>query len=87
MSPFEIRLELLKMSKELVEMEFMTAREEQRNIWEAQAENARRLGQDLPPYPATQTQFPNENSIIAKAATLNGFVSNTQAEPVKGKKS
>ena len=42
MSPFEIRLELLKMSKELLEMEFATSREEQRNVWEAQAENALR---------------------------------------------
>lgn len=90
MSPFEIRLELLKMSKELLEQEFHTAREEQRCRWEALAENARRLGQDLPEYPANQTTFPDENAIVAKAAALNGFVSNTLTEatqPVKGKKS
>lgn len=87
MSPFEIRLELLKMSKDLLEAEFHSSREEQRNVWEAQAENARRLGQDLPPYPSTAVQFPTETTIIAKASMLNGFVSNTQAETPKGKKS
>ena len=74
MTPFEIRLELLKLSKEMLEQDYYARREVSHNNWQSACENARQRGEPLPPQPELPT-FPKEEEIIAKAQTLNGFVS------------
>ena len=81
MTPFEIRLELLKLSKDMLEQEYMSKREVAHNNWQVASENARTQGQQLPNQPE-YPPFPSEQEIISKAQALNGFVSNIP-EPVK----
>ena len=86
MSPFEIRLELLKMAKEMLVEDYYTKKEQITNNWSTQCDQAKQTGTPLPEHPAMPA-YPTEQEIISKAQTLNGFVSNI-VEPVKtGKKS
>ena len=81
MTPFEIRLELLRLGKDMLEQEYMSKREVAQNNWQVASENARTQGQQLPNQPE-YPPFPSEQEIISKAQALNGFVSNI-SEPVK----
>jgi len=88
MSPFEIRLELLKMAKDMLVEDYYTKKEQVTNDWQTKIESARHAGitpPDHPPMPA----YPTEQDIITKAQTLNGFVSNIVSEtpPKVSKKS
>ena len=74
MTPFEIRLELLKMAKDMLEQEYHGKREKLANEWNVQVENARHAGTSAPVYPELPA-FPTEAEIIKKATELNGFVS------------
>ena len=74
MTPFEIRLELLKMAKDMLEQEYHGKREKLANEWNVQVENARHAGSAAPVYPELPA-FPSETEIIAKATQLNSFVS------------
>ena len=74
MTPFEIRLELLKMAKEMLEQDYYGKRELIGNDWQVKVENARHAGQGPPDHPGFPA-YPSEADIIAKAQTLNGFVS------------
>ena len=74
MTPFEIRLELLKMAKDMLEQEYHGKREKLANEWNVQVENARHAGSAAPVYPELPA-FPSETEIIAKATSLNSFVS------------
>lgn len=86
MSPFEIRLELLKMAKEMLVEDYYTKKEQITNSWSTQVDSAKQSGSPVPEHPAMPA-YPTEQEIIGKAQTLNGFVSNI-IEPVKtGKKS
>jgi hypothetical protein len=74
MTPFEIRLELLKMAKEMLTEDYYGKREQVSNDWQVKVENARHAGAQPPEHPGFPA-YPTETEIIAKAATLNGFVS------------
>lgn len=74
MTPFEIRLELLKMAKDMLEQEYHGKREKLNQEWHVQVENARHSGTPAPVYPELPA-FPTEAEIIKKATELNGFVS------------
>ena len=82
MTPFEIRLELLKLAKELLEQDYHAKREIIHNNWQVASENARTQGKELPIQP-DYPSFPSETEIINKAQTLNGFVSNVSTEQSK----
>ena len=74
MSPFEIRLELLKMAQTMLEQDYYGKRESISNDWNTKVENARHAGsqpRDHPGFPS----YPTEAEIINKAQILNGFVS------------
>ncbi len=88
MTPFEIRLELLKMAKDMLEQEYHGKRERLANEWNVQVENARHAGSAAPVYPELPA-FPSETEIIKKATELNGFVSQIpqQDNTKTGKKS
>ena len=79
MTPFEIRLELLKVAKDMLEQEYHSKREAVHNNWQVATENARIQGQALPNQPEYPT-FPSEQDIITKAQALNGFVSQVTTE-------
>jgi len=85
LTPFEIRLELLKMAKELLLEDYSSSKERLINEWQVKVESAKLNGQAIPDHPAFPT-YPTENEIIAKAQALNGFVSNITAEKTQSKK-
>lgn len=86
LTPFEIRLELLKMAKELLTEEYYSGKDRLSNEWQVKVESAKLNGQVIPEHPAFPT-YPTENDIITKAQALNGFVSNITAEKTQSKKS
>ena len=73
MTPFEIRLELLKMAQTMLEQDYHGRRESISNDWHVKVDNARHAGQ-LPPDHPGFPPYPTEADIISKANTLNGFV-------------
>ena len=86
MTPFEIRLELLKMAKEMLSDDYYGKREQISNDWSMQCETAKIKGETPPQHPGFP-QYPSETDIIAKAQSLNGFVSNITVETKASKKS
>jgi hypothetical protein len=86
MTPFEIRLELLKMAKDMLSDDYYGKREQISNDWSMQCETAKIKGETPPAHPGFP-QYPSETEIIAKAQTLNGFVSNITVETKASKKS
>jgi hypothetical protein len=75
LTPFEIRLELLKMAKDMLNDDYYGKREVISNSWQAKLEIAKINGGELPEHPGFPT-YPSEAEIISKAQVLNGFVSN-----------
>ena len=75
MTPFEIRLELLKLAKDMLEQDYQAKRETVQNNWQVASENARQQGQPLPVMPEFPP-YPSETDIMAKAQNMNTFVSN-----------
>ena len=82
MTPFEIRLELLKMAKDMLNDEYYGKREQISNDWQMKVESAKLNGGTIPDHPGFPT-IPSETDIIAKAAALNGFVSNIPQDTIK----
>ena len=74
MTPFEIRLELLKMAKEMLAEDFYSKRDQVNNTWQTQCEFANTRGAEIPAHP-DYPLFPTETQVIEKAAVLNNFVS------------
>ncbi|NBX50584.1 hypothetical protein EBT25_11765 [bacterium] len=75
LTPFEIRLELLKMAKDLLAEAYYSERDRLQQDWHIKVEAAKLNGQSIPDHPAYPA-YPSEQDIIVKAASLNGFVSN-----------
>ena len=86
LTPFEIRLELLKMAQSLLLEEYNSNKERLSNEWQMKVESAKLNGQAIPDHPAFPS-YPSENDIINKAQALNGFVSNITSEKTQSKKS
>lgn len=86
LTPFEIRLELLKMAKELLMEEYYSNKDRLTNEWQVKVESAKLNGQAIPDHPAFPS-YPSENDIITKAQSLNGFVSNISVDKPKSKSS
>ena len=84
MTPFEIRLELLKLAKDMLEQDYFAKREVSHNNWQVSSENARLAGTSIPDQPQLPP-YPSEQDVIAKATSLNAFVSSISPE-VKTKK-
>ena len=86
MTPFEIRLELLKMAQSMLESDYYGKREIIANQYAAECDAAKLRGEEPPKHPGYPS-FPSEQEIIAKAQTLNTFVSNLPVEKSTTKKS
>jgi hypothetical protein len=80
MTPFEIRLELLKMARDMLYDSYNAERDRISQNWVMQCESARNKGENPPEHPVLPT-IPSESDIINKAQTLNGFVSNISTAP------
>lgn len=76
LTPFEIRLELLKMAKEMLEQEFHAKKDHEMQRFHNELEDARNNGTPRPIMPSFPTFF-DESEIIRKAKELNSFVSQT----------
>lgn len=74
-TPYEIRLEILKISKDILTESFYQQREAERIVWETESEMARKDNKVLPFLKYTSS-FPTEDQIIEKAKKLNDFISN-----------
>jgi len=87
MTPYEIRLELLKMAKDMLTDEYYGKREVISNEWSTKVEESKINGTPSPSHPGFPS-FPSEEEIIKKAELLNGFVSQIpQQSEIKTKKS
>lgn len=84
LTPFEIRLELLKMAKELLMENYHSEKERLSSDWNVKVDVAKLNGQIVPDHPVFPT-YPSETDIINKAQTLNGFVSNTPTDKASKK--
>lgn len=85
LTPFEIRLELLKMATNMLEQDYYGQREKISNEYAAKCDSAKIHGQPIPDHPGFPA-YPSETDIIKKAAELNSFVSlipNTQEKTSK----
>ena len=71
MTPYEIRLKLLEMSKDMLEQNFHTRREVALRKWEHAASNNMDGQQFLTEIP----EYPSESEIVTKAKLLNEFIS------------
>jgi len=76
-TPFEIRLELLKMSKELLETEYNSEWNMIQSEWFEQVAVSRDRGLPLPQRPIIKSMF-TEQDIIQKAKELNTFITNKE---------
>ena len=79
MTPFEIRLELLKMAKDMLMDEYYNNKDRLNQDWHIKCETAKLKGEIPPEHPALPV-IPTEEDIITKAQALNGFVSNIVSE-------
>ena len=72
---YEIRLELLKMAKEMMEQDWHAQRDGLVTEWHASREvyAGETAPRDIKPFP-TFKPFPSEDEIIKKARVLNDFV-------------
>jgi hypothetical protein len=80
MTPFEIRLELLKMARDMLYDSYNAERDRLQQDWHIKCETARSKGEIPPEHPELPT-IPSETDIISKATSLNSFVSNTPVTP------
>jgi len=79
LTPFEIRLELLKMAQTMVEQDYYAKREVIANQYPTECDDAKVQGKTPPNHPGFPP-YPSESEVIAKAQTLNTFVSNIPLE-------
>jgi len=84
MNAYHIRLELLKMAKDMLTDDYYGKRELANNNWQTDVESARLKGEDLPKHPGFP-EYPSEQQIIEKANQLNQFVSQPTT-PIKTSK-
>jgi hypothetical protein len=86
MNAYHIRLELLKMAKDMLTEEYYGKRELANNSWQTDVETARLRGSDLPKHPGFP-DYPTGVQIIEKANQLNQFVSQPTTPQTTSKKS
>ena len=80
MTPYEIRLELLKMAKDMLTDDYHTKRDALNQQWHSQVDAAKIAGTTSPDFPALPA-FPTEDDFVKKAEALNQFVSQTTPQP------
>lgn len=84
MNPFELRLEVLKMAKDMVTEDYYSKRQIIDNNYNQLAENHRSCGTPVPNHPGYPI-FPSEDEIKKKAIALYEFVQMSQPTETKKK--
>jgi hypothetical protein len=70
LTPFEIRLELLKMAKDMLSDDYYGKREAISNEWSTRVEIAKINGGEMPVHPGFPS-FPSETELAFSKSTLN----------------
>lgn len=73
-TPYEIRLELLKMAKEIVELNWYAVKEKAMLDWNQAVELAKETRQPIPSHPEIVPMHQSE--IMTVAQQLNSFIGN-----------
>lgn len=81
-TPYEIRLEVLALAKDIAVEHYYTNREKLINRWDREAENARSVGAPIPPMPEIP-EFPTEEAIVEKAQFLSEYINGSGAKGPK----
>ena len=71
---FHLRLDLLKMAKEMLEHDYFAEREKIASDWTIKVQTAERTGLTPPDHPGFP-DYPASSAIITKAKELNKFIS------------
>lgn len=74
------RLELLKMSREILNEEYINRRADAQSRWIKESEEAWKTRGELLPYPSSGA-YPTESEIVAKAAALYQYVESGAVQP------
>ena len=80
-TPYEIRLEVLKMAQDVETQHYYANRENLMQNWQVQVDTARSSGGTPPAMPAMPT-FPTEETIVNKAQFLGEFINNSDKKSV-----
>ena len=72
MTPFEIRLELLKMAQTMLEQDYYGKREQISNDWQVKVENARHAGSAPPEHPGFPA-YPTEAEVVVERSFFKDF--------------
>jgi hypothetical protein len=80
-TPYEIRLEVLKMAQDTEMQNFFANREALINNWQIQVETAR-LKNEMPPAMPEMPQFPTQEAVVSKAQFLGEFINNSDKKLV-----
>lgn len=80
-TPYEIRLEVLKMAQDVTQQHYYSNRDNLLARWNAAAEDARLTGSKLPEMPEFP-EFPQESTIVAKAQFLSEFIDSNGKQKV-----
>jgi hypothetical protein len=74
-TPYEIRLEVLKMAQDAALQQFYVNNERVMNSWQAQVETAR-IRNETPPEMPQMPDFPSEAIVVNKAEFLGEYINN-----------
>ena len=80
-TPYEIRLEVLKMAQEAEMQNFYANREALMNNWQVEVETARNHNK-IPPAMPTMPEFPTQEAVVSKAQFLGEFINNSDKKLV-----
>lgn len=80
-TPYEVRLEVLKMAQDTEMQHFYANRENQINRWQTAVETAR-IRNEVPPEMPSMPEFPTEEAIVKKAQFLSEFINNNGKQSV-----
>ena len=78
-SPYEIRLEVLKLAQDAQMQHYEANRERIINNWQVAVETARMNGQEPPAMPDLPA-FPTEEKIVKKAQFLGEYIDNSKGK-------
>lgn len=80
-TPYEIRLEVLKLAQEAEMQNYHANRDVLLNNWQVQVETARAQNQTPPAMPA-MPPFPTQEAVVSKAQFLGEFINNSDKKLV-----
>lgn len=73
-SPFELRMDMLAMAKEILEKQFEINKEFAMKSWELAVDTANKAKESMPAMPAVP-KYPTYDEIVELAKKMNSFVS------------